>query len=116
MELILALKFLSPLFLKEFASPCPNNQLLGLKSNDMTFIKKSKNVSNFIYLCYWQRDRKLSTSYPALQTLHKANNSVALITAVDRNRESVLVKSTFALCTLYRPALQLMLWCWIKPY
>ena len=42
----------------------------------MTFIKKSKNVSNFIYLCYWQRDQKLSTSYPALQTLYKANNSL----------------------------------------
>ena len=36
------------------------------------------------------------------------------MTVVNRNLESLLVVSTFTLCTLYGPALQLMLWCWIK--
>lgn len=70
------LRFLLPLFLQEFASSCPNNQLLSIKSTDTTFVKKSKNLSSFIYLRYRQNDQKLPTSFPALQTLYKANNSL----------------------------------------
>lgn len=40
---------------------------------------------HFIYLIHWQRDRKLSTSYPLCRHYIR-RMLVALITAVDRNR------------------------------
>lgn len=93
-------------------SSCPNNQLPSIKTSDMTCIKKSKNILSFIYLCYWQKDQKLQTSFPALQTLRQAENSLWFpsLQSTELRKLSVRAVGTYPCTHLVQPGKTL--WCW----